>query len=106
MANIGEVKNKQVIFRDYVRGFPKESDFIITSATIRLKLPQGSNGVLLKTLYLSCDPYMRLLMESQSAPTSYSPGSVIYLSLVNYFTFQISACINHSAPFHTFFSWL
>lgn len=82
MAQIGdEVKNKQVVFRDYVSGFPKESDFIITSSTIRLKLPQASNAVLLKTLYLSCDPYMRMLMESRSAPNSYSPGSVISLSL-------------------------
>ncbi|XP_050940234.1 2-alkenal reductase (NADP(+)-dependent)-like isoform X2 [Cucumis melo] len=79
MAQIGdEVKNKQVIFRDYVNGFPKESDFIITSATIRLKLPQDSNGLLLKTLYLSCDPFMRMLMKNQPSPFSYSPGSLVF----------------------------
>ncbi|KAA0031508.1 2-alkenal reductase (NADP(+)-dependent)-like [Cucumis melo var. makuwa] len=79
MAEIGEeVKNKQVIFRDYVNGLPKESDFIISTATIRLKLPQGSNGVLLKTLYLSCDPFMRMLMDSQPSSFSYSPGSLLF----------------------------
>lgn len=82
MAGSGdEVKNKQVIFRDFVSGFPKESDFTITSGTIRLKLPDGSHGVLVKTLYLSCDPYMRMLMESRPAANSYSPGSVISLAL-------------------------
>ncbi|XP_038887755.1 2-alkenal reductase (NADP(+)-dependent)-like isoform X1 [Benincasa hispida] len=79
MAVIGEeVKNKQVIFRDYVSGFPKESDFILTTATIRLKLPQASNGVLVKTLYLSCDPYMRMLMDRQPSAFSYSPGSLLF----------------------------
>ncbi|XP_023530664.1 2-alkenal reductase (NADP(+)-dependent)-like [Cucurbita pepo subsp. pepo] len=79
MANLGdEVKNKQVIFRDFVSGFPQESDFIISSSSIRLKLPEASNGVLLKTLYLSCDPFMRMLMESRPAAISYSPGSLLF----------------------------
>ncbi|XP_022988837.1 2-alkenal reductase (NADP(+)-dependent)-like isoform X2 [Cucurbita maxima] len=79
MANLGdEVKNKQVIFRDFVSGFPQESDFIISSSSIRLKLPEASNGVLLKTLYLSCDPFMRMLMESRHAAISYSPGSLLF----------------------------
>ncbi|KAK2969576.1 hypothetical protein RJ640_003583 [Escallonia rubra] len=64
MAEGEEVKNKQVLFRNYIDGFPKESDmYISTENTIRLKLPQGSNGVLVKNLVLSCDPFMRLLMQ-------------------------------------------
>jgi hypothetical protein len=52
------VSNKQVILRDYVSGFPKESDMYVTTGTVKLKVPQGSNAVLVKNLYLSCDPYL------------------------------------------------
>ncbi|CAA7036309.1 unnamed protein product [Microthlaspi erraticum] len=54
--------NKQIIFPEYVSGFPKESDLNITTTTIDLKLPEGSTSVLVKNLYLSCDPYMRICM--------------------------------------------
>lgn len=73
--------NKRVIFKDFVTGFPKVSDMSVTSNSMRLKLPQSSNAVLVKNLYLSCDPYMRMLMKpgvSVSA-TSYTPGDVISL---------------------------
>lgn len=68
MAEEAEVvKNKQVVLKSYPTGFPKESDLqITTDSTITLKVPQGSNGVLLKNLYLSCDPYMTLLMQADS----------------------------------------
>ncbi|XP_059655591.1 2-alkenal reductase (NADP(+)-dependent)-like isoform X1 [Cornus florida] len=81
MAEGGEVRNKQVLLKDYISGFPKESDlYISTDKAICLKVPEGSNGVLVKNLYLSCDPYMRLLMRKIEGPsvfTSFSPGSVI-----------------------------
>ncbi|CAJ2671607.1 unnamed protein product [Trifolium pratense] len=74
-----QVRNKQVILRDYVSGFPKESDMIIIDSTITLKLPESSNDVLLKNLYLACDPYMRNLMNKTQGipnPLSYTPQSV------------------------------
>nr|VDD47495.1 unnamed protein product [Brassica oleracea] len=40
--------NKQVILRDYVAGFPKESDLVFNDATVDLSVPAGSNKVLLK----------------------------------------------------------
>ncbi|KAJ6908795.1 hypothetical protein NC651_019003 [Populus alba x Populus x berolinensis] len=56
----GEVSNKQVVLKNYACGFPKESDFEVTTTTIKLTVPEDSkNAVLLKTLYLSCDPYLR-----------------------------------------------
>ena len=59
-----QVRNKQVILKDFVSGFPKESDmYVSTNGTIKLKVPEGSNGVVVKNLYLSCDPYMRNLMK-------------------------------------------
>ncbi|PSS35908.1 2-alkenal reductase [Actinidia chinensis var. chinensis] len=74
-----EVPNKQVILRDYVSGFPKESDFMVRTSTIRLKVPEGSNAVLVKNLYLSCDPYMRSRMTKLegSYVESFVPGSPI-----------------------------
>ncbi|KAM1100473.1 hypothetical protein ACFX15_006707 [Malus domestica] len=94
---MAEVSNKQVILRDYVvKALPKESDLcVINTATIKLKLPAETDQpadavtsskvqlVLLKNLYLSCDPYQRLLMESVqglSVPSmsSYTPGSTIH----------------------------
>ncbi|KAH7848679.1 hypothetical protein Vadar_006056 [Vaccinium darrowii] len=74
-----EVRNKQVIFRDYIENYPKESDFSIKEKTIHLEVPKDSNGVLVKNLYLSCDPYMCLLMKKIKGPVvpSYTPCSVI-----------------------------
>ncbi|KAA8532170.1 hypothetical protein F0562_006688 [Nyssa sinensis] len=81
MVDGEEVRNKKVIFRDYVNGFPVESDmYLSTDNTIRLKVPEGSNGVLVKNLYLSCDPYMRIRMREDEDPTvitSFAPGSVM-----------------------------
>ena len=73
------VKNKQIIFKDYVNGFLKESDmFLNTSETIKLKLAEGSNGILVKNLYLSCDPYMRNRMKKILGGLfeSFTPGAV------------------------------
>ncbi|XLT08231.1 hypothetical protein HN51_054024, partial [Arachis hypogaea] len=75
---MAEVKNKQVVLKDYATGFPKESDMDIVEGTISLNLPEGSNEVLLKNLYLSCDPYMQMLMskiEGLEGFGTYSPGS-------------------------------
>ena len=63
-ADDEQVRNKQVILKDFVSGFPKESDmYVSTNGTIKLKVPEGSNGVVVKNLYLSCDPYMRNRMK-------------------------------------------
>ncbi|GAV67140.1 ADH_zinc_N domain-containing protein [Cephalotus follicularis] len=67
------IHNKQVILKDYVIGSPKESDMFVTTGTIQLKLPHGSNGVLVKTLYLSCDPYMRGRMKKPLLPSFVPP---------------------------------
>ncbi|KAL4631922.1 hypothetical protein ACB092_04G014100 [Castanea dentata] len=32
--------------------------YVSTNGTIKLKVPEGSSGILVKNLYLSCDPYM------------------------------------------------
>ncbi|KAJ1395450.1 GroES-like superfamily [Sesbania bispinosa] len=45
---MAQVRNKQVFLRDYVTGFPKESDMNIVESSITLKVSEGSNDVLLK----------------------------------------------------------
>ncbi|KAF8013551.1 hypothetical protein BT93_I1408 [Corymbia citriodora subsp. variegata] len=73
------VRNKQVIFRDYVSGFPKETDMEVRESAMKLRLPEGFNGILVKNLYLSCDPYMRNRMKKLDVPSyrdSFQPGSV------------------------------
>ena len=84
-TNDEQVSNKQVILKDYVSGFPKESDMYVSSnGTIKLKVPEGSNAILVKNLYLSCDPVMRNhmkkpLSEPYNDSFSLKPGSVSML---------------------------
>ncbi|XP_004508692.1 2-alkenal reductase (NADP(+)-dependent)-like [Cicer arietinum] len=78
---MAQVRNKQVILKNYVSGFPKESDMNIIDSTITLKLPEGSHDVLLKNLYLSCDPYMRTLMTNPKY--SFNPRSYTLQSPIN-----------------------
>ncbi|XP_062009379.1 2-alkenal reductase (NADP(+)-dependent)-like [Rosa rugosa] len=89
------VRNKQVILRNYVTTFPKDSDLYVTSTTasVKFKLPAHTiittskePAVIVKNLYLSCDPYQRLFMEkipgvdesTYSQRVYYTPGSPIY----------------------------
>ncbi|KAL5997964.1 hypothetical protein ACLOJK_008898 [Asimina triloba] len=74
------VSNEQVIFRDFVSGFLEESDMVVATGKICSKVPEGSTAVLVKNLYLSCDPYMRNRMVKIDVPTyvaSFVPGSPI-----------------------------
>lgn len=73
--------NKQVVLKNYVEGYPKESDFELRKSMISSDIPQGSRGLFVKNLYLGCDPYMRHRMShhiSEDVPllASFNPGSV------------------------------
>ncbi|GAB4858936.1 hypothetical protein Ancab_010408 [Ancistrocladus abbreviatus] len=75
------VKNKEVIFRDYIETCPKVSDMVVRDdRSVSLKVEEGSNAVLLQNLYLSCDPYVTNRMAkidhpSHSSYRSFTPGS-------------------------------
>ncbi|XP_043693771.1 2-alkenal reductase (NADP(+)-dependent)-like [Telopea speciosissima] len=76
----GEVSNKQVLLKDYVVGFPKETDMVLNTGTISLKAPEGSEAIVVKNLYLSCVPYLRSRMtkpDRHSYFPSFTPGSAI-----------------------------
>ena len=72
MAGDGEeVRNKQVLARDYIHGNPNETDMYFSTSSISLKVPEGSKEVLVKNLYLSCDqpnftPTVRMKRDSRS----------------------------------------
>ncbi|CAL1373299.1 unnamed protein product [Linum trigynum] len=68
-------QNRQIVLKEYIIGgdSPKESHFGAASATIELKVEPGSNAVVFKNLYLSCDPYVRTRM-SRSAYNVADPG--------------------------------
>lgn len=86
-----EVSNKQVILKNYVSGFPKESDMELRTSSLKLKLPEGSSpgAILVKNLYLSCDPYMRSRMRKLEGhyTEAFTPGSVSHLFTVPNFFF-------------------
>ncbi|KAL0756511.1 hypothetical protein Bca101_094179 [Brassica carinata] len=66
------VRNKQVILKHYVNGFPEESDLMIVTApdTMELKVKPGSSTILVKNLFLSCDPYMGTFMRESDSGSS------------------------------------
>ncbi|KAK8548250.1 hypothetical protein V6N13_054944 [Hibiscus sabdariffa] len=81
MAGEESVRNKQVVLKNHVNsGLPKESDMEIKEASIQLKIPDGTkDAILLKNLYLSCDPYMRNRLKKLegSYVASFQVGSPI-----------------------------
>lgn len=77
------VSNKQIILKDYLRDgeFPKESDMPLKISSLNLRIPEEDSqvqAILVKNLYLSCDPYMRnrmgVLVDSYT--TSFIPNQV------------------------------
>ncbi|KAF8020465.1 hypothetical protein BT93_G1007 [Corymbia citriodora subsp. variegata] len=71
------VRNKRVVLRDYVSGYPTEGDMEVRKGEMKLEVPRGSKAVVVKNLYLSCDTYMRLLMNRTAVELlkPYTPGS-------------------------------
>ena len=72
-------ENKQIILKDYVKGFLKESDLILKSSIVELNVSSDCNGaILVKNLYLSCDPYMRARMVKMEGSyiDAFTPGEV------------------------------
>ncbi|PWZ03983.1 2-alkenal reductase (NADP(+)-dependent) [Zea mays] len=71
-----EVANKRVVLKRYVTGFPGADDMEVVTGTARVAVPPGSTAMVLKNLYVSCDPYMRGRMTKHERP-SYVPDFVV-----------------------------
>ncbi|TVU51430.1 hypothetical protein EJB05_02861 [Eragrostis curvula] len=75
-----EVPNHGVILKRYVTRFPSEDDMEVVACTARLAVPAGSAAVVVKNLYVSCDPYMRTCMTKHEEPNylpDFVPGEVL-----------------------------
>ncbi|KAJ9187221.1 hypothetical protein P3X46_002706 [Hevea brasiliensis] len=76
------ISHKQVVLKNYVIGFPQESDLEIITSSIKLNVPEAiQDAVLVKNLYLSCDPYMCGCMSKPIRPcivSSFEPGKPLY----------------------------
>jgi NADPH-dependent curcumin reductase CurA len=58
------ITNKSWFLKDYPKGLPEESLFDLRESQVSTDLPEGSEDVLVKVLYLSLDPYMRGRMKA------------------------------------------
>uniref|UniRef100_A0ACD5X1Q3 Uncharacterized protein n=1 Tax=Avena sativa TaxID=4498 RepID=A0ACD5X1Q3_AVESA len=89
MAARGEMTatNKKVVLRRYVTGYPTAEDMeVVVASGVPLRAPRGSTGaVVVKNLYLSCDPWMRWRMtkhdDGEAVPAE---DFVLGEALVNY----------------------
>ncbi|KAJ1696493.1 hypothetical protein LUZ63_005005 [Rhynchospora breviuscula] len=72
----------KVLLKNYVTGKASESDMeVVATEAVELKVPEGTkDAIVLKNLYLSCDPYMRGRMTKHDTPSyipDFTPGEVI-----------------------------
>ncbi|XP_022145101.1 2-alkenal reductase (NADP(+)-dependent)-like [Momordica charantia] len=79
-----EVSNRFVATRTHIDDFPVESDFELNSEAVVLSVAPGSDDIILKTLYVSIDPYQINRMKSHNSShktssfaTPISPGQPI-----------------------------
>ena len=85
-----------VVLKRHVTGFPTEEDMEVVVGTVRLGVPAGStSAVLVKNLYLSCDPWMRGRMSKHDeGATAPAPDFVIgEVRLQNSSTFSLQNAI-------------
>ncbi|KAJ0034554.1 hypothetical protein Pint_26329 [Pistacia integerrima] len=93
MASGSEVmSNKQVILKHFANGDPKESDMVVKTSSISLKVEPGSNAVVIKNLYLSCDPMMGNRMKNLGIPglTYTVESKFFFFCFVSYASFLVS----------------
>ena len=80
MAGDAVATNKRVVLKRHVTGFPTEEDMEVVVGAVGLRVPAGSStpAVLVKNLYLSCDPWMRGRMSKHDeGVTAPAPDFVI-----------------------------
>jgi len=77
-------RNRKVVLRGYIDRAPREDDMeLVDGGALELRVPECAGGgpaVLVKNLYLSCDPYMRGRMRDfqGSYIPPFKPGSVSF----------------------------
>ncbi|KAF8711348.1 hypothetical protein HU200_029376 [Digitaria exilis] len=85
VENAAVARNKKVVLRRHVTGFPSEEDMEVVDDTVALRVPAGLKAVLIKNLYLSCDPWMCGRMSKHEDEASRpAPDFILGETLVNY----------------------
>ncbi|KAF8730814.1 hypothetical protein HU200_016677 [Digitaria exilis] len=85
VENAAVARNKKVVLRRHVTGFPSEEDMEVVAETVALRVPAGLKAVLVKNLYLSCDPWMCGRMSKHEDEASRpAPDFILGETLVNY----------------------
>lgn len=89
-----EVRNRKVVLKRYVTGYPTEDDMEVVDGTVKLAAPQGlpAPAALLKNLYLSCDAWMRGRMSRRDDPVTVANDFV--LGEVRIYTY-VCKCVVH-----------
>ncbi|KAG5564483.1 hypothetical protein RHGRI_000610 [Rhododendron griersonianum] len=62
-----EVMNKYITIKAHINGAPHESDFELKTETFPISVESGSNDVVVRSLYLSIDPYQINRMKSHNS---------------------------------------
>ncbi|XP_030527772.2 2-alkenal reductase (NADP(+)-dependent)-like isoform X2 [Rhodamnia argentea] len=73
-ASVEATSNKQVIYREPVRGSLKETHLGVRTSSERLKAGEDSGAIAVKNLYLACDPYNLNLIKFSTQLGSPIPG--------------------------------
>ncbi|KAL6643464.1 hypothetical protein ACP70R_018230 [Stipagrostis hirtigluma subsp. patula] len=83
---MAEVRNRKVVLKRYVTGYPVEDDMEVVDGTARLAVPTGlaAPAVLVKNLYLSCDAWMRGRMSKLDDPITVVNAFVLGEPLTNF----------------------
>ncbi|KAL3684331.1 hypothetical protein R1sor_002353 [Riccia sorocarpa] len=73
-----EVTNRKITLKRYVEGWPKESDLELVTTKEKLEL-RGEKDLIVRVLYLSCDPFLRWNMSKTQDPYAppFAPGEPI-----------------------------
>jgi NADPH-dependent curcumin reductase CurA len=79
---MAELKSRRVVLKEYVEGYPTEEHMeLLPAADVDQAAAAADGSVLVRNLYLSCDPYMRPKMSRPLGQSSYTsafvPGSAI-----------------------------
>lgn len=67
---MAKVRNRKVVLKKHVIGYPTEDNMEVVDGTVRLTVPLelAEPAVLVKNLYLSCDAWMRGRMSKRDDP--------------------------------------
>lgn len=91
--------NRRIVLAAYPRGLPVASDFRLENVAVQ---QPGEGQVLLRTLVLSLDPYMRNLMDPIGP--GYAPPVALGATLVGGTVSRVVASTCRASP-HTLACW-